>query len=249
MSPLRRAADAVDLQLSLVRVALRDLTPRARGRLLDVGCGDKPYEDIVGPHVAEYVGLERADTYAGTSAGSRRRADVVYEGDRFPFEDASFDTVMSVQVLEHTPDPGALVREMARVLRPGGALILLAPFSFRLHEEPHDYFRFSPHGLRVLCDAAGLRIEETRRVGGFFSLLGHKLNTYLALRVARLGALGQTVGKLGHERSDAARPRWALVPAVGAALVGVTVGARILDRLADDETETLGFAVVAVKPP
>lgn len=246
---LKAAADAVDLQLALAREALTALAPLAVGRLLDVGCGDKPYEDIFAGRVREHVGLERAGTYGATTSGARGRADVVYEGGRFPFADGSFDTVLCVQVIEHTPEPEALVREMARVLAPGGALLLLAPFSFRLHEEPHDYFRFTPHGLRVLAERAGLSVERTLRMGGFFSLLGHKLNTYLALRVARLGALGQAAGKLGHEARATERPRWAAVPVVAPSLLAITALARGLDRLADDETETLGFALALRKPP
>ncbi len=52
---------------------------------------------------------------------------------------------------------------MARVLKPGGLLILLAPFQFRLHEQPHDYFRYSSHGLRHLCEEAGLDVERDSR--------------------------------------------------------------------------------------
>ena len=63
--------------------------------------------------------------------------DVVYSGGTLPFRDGAFDTVLSVQVLEHTARPGALVAEMSRVLARDGLLILTAPFQFRLHEQPH----------------------------------------------------------------------------------------------------------------
>ena len=69
--------------------------------------------------------------------------------------------MLSVQVLEHTPHPAALMAEMSRVLAPDGLLILTAPFQFRLHEQPHDYFRYSPHGLRQLCADVGLEVFET----------------------------------------------------------------------------------------
>jgi SAM-dependent methyltransferase len=143
LSPVRRtfraASDWIDLQWSLNDAALRAIAPRARGRLLDVGCGDKPYEGIFRPYVTEYIGVEHEATFAETSADSHAvRPDVLYDGQRLPFEDKSFDTVLNVQVLEHTPHPGALVKEMGRVLKNDGVLILTAPFSFRLHEEPHD---------------------------------------------------------------------------------------------------------------
>ena len=187
---LRTASDLVDLQWSLLIAQLESVAPQAHGRLLDVGCGQKPYEQIFRPHVSEYIGIEHEATFASTNAStSARKPDLYYDGRHLPFDDASFDTVLNVQVLEHTPHPALLVNEMGRVLKPGGTLLLSAPFQFRLHEEPHDYFRYSPHGLRTLCDDAGLRIIETRNQGSLWSVIGHKLNSYLAFRVARIGGL------------------------------------------------------------
>jgi SAM-dependent methyltransferase len=242
----RGVSDWIDLQWTLLMDAMKDIAPEARGRLLDVGCGDKPYEHLFAPFVGEYIGVEHEATFNQTSAGSRARGpDVVYDGNTLPFEDASFDTVMSVQVLEHTPRPGRLVTEMARVLKPEGVLILAAPFSFRLHEEPHDYFRYTPHGLRVLCRDAGLRIDRIVRVGRLWSLLGHKLNSFLGLEVARMGGVAQSLGKLGHESPTLANNRLWLLPCVAPAMLGIAAGARVLDRVLPDANEALGFIVVA----
>ncbi len=242
---VRRAADWVDLQWSLLETSLKAVAPRAHGRLLDVGCGDKPYEAWFRPYVHSYTGIEQASTFGVTAAGGRGGPDVVYGGGRMPFRDQSFDTVLSVQVLEHTPDPQGLVREMARVLAPDGTLILTAPFQFRLHEEPYDFFRYSPHGLRTLCAAAGLEIVETHAQGGLWSVVGHKVNSYLAFRLARVGGVVQSMGKLGHESPDQPGPRWWAVPLAGPAIVSISAGARILDRLMPEASEALGFLVVA----
>src|SRR5438128_11135661 len=88
---------------------------------------------------------------------------------------------------------------MARVLNKGGTLILAAPFSFRLHEEPYDYFRYTPHGLRQFCNEAGLVIEHVEQVGSLWGLLGHKLKSYLAFHVAGIGAAAQQLGTLADE--------------------------------------------------
>ncbi len=242
----RGAANFVDLQWTLTVRALRRVAPLARGRLLDVGCGDKPYLEIFRPFVSEYLGVEHEASFNATaSAGQSRGPDVLYDGKRLPFLDAEFETVLCVQTLEHTPDPQALVHELARVLRRDGRLLLMAPFSFRLHEEPHDYFRYTPHGLRVLCAKAGLELEHCEPLGSLWSLLGHKLNSYLALNVTRAGGLAQKLDKLGHEAKQRQRPRFWLVPPVAASMVGVSLAARVLDRVAVDETESLGFLVVA----
>ena len=224
---------------------LRALAPRARGRLLDVGCADKPYEAWFRPYVTSYIGIEYAATFGATAAGGRGGPDVVYSGARLPFHDGVFDTVLSVQVLEHTPNPGGLIGEMSRVLAPDGLLILSAPFQFKLHEEPHDYFRYSPHGLRTLCEAAGLEVIETKPQGGLWTVLGQKLNSYLAFRVARVGQLAQTMGKLGHEEPQREKTRWWTLPLVGPGIVSIAVGARVLDRLFPEADESLGFTILA----
>jgi SAM-dependent methyltransferase len=249
LPPARRAArlasDWVDLQLTHVVDSLARVAPRAHGRLLDVGCGDKPYEHLFRPFVSEYLGVEHEATFAETSATTHRKADVLYDGTRLPFDDQSFDTVLSVQVLEHTPDPQALLTDMARVLRADGLMILSAPFSFRLHEEPHDYFRFSPHGLRVLCERAGLEIEEIHPHGNLWSLLGHKLNTFLALQIAQIGGVAQSMGKLGHEAPTRSGARLWTLPLVVPSMLAIATGARVLDRALPDPTETLGFTFTA----
>jgi SAM-dependent methyltransferase len=249
-SALRRVArhtsDWVDLQWSLIIDLLRRVAPQARGRLLDVGCGQKPYEDLFRPYVSEYLGIEQEESFTATASSlDDRGPELLYDGRRLPFEDGTFDTVLSVQVLEHTPRPAELVAEMARVLKEGGILILSAPFQFRLHEEPHDYFRFSPHGLRTLCDRVGLEIVEVHAQGSLWSVLGHKLNSYLALRVARGSGLAQSMGKLGHEKVAAARPRLWTLPFVAPAMIGVAGAARVLDRVLAEPDEALGFVVVA----
>lgn len=243
---VRATSDWIDLQWSLIVELLARVAPLAHGRLLDVGCGDKPYEHLFTPYVTEYLGIEHEASFSATSAShGARRPDMLYDGRRLPFEDRSFDTVINIQVLEHTPHPAALVAEMARVLKDDGVLILSAPFQFRLHEQPHDYYRYSPHGLRVLCEAAGLEIAETHNQGSLWSVLAHKLNSYLAFRVGRIGGLAQAMGKLPHEGAAQPSPRlWAL-PLIAPWMLGLSGSARVLDRVAPDTEEALGFLIIA----
>ena len=244
----RATANWIDLQWSLIDRDLRLVAPRARGQLLDVGCGDKPYEHLFTPFVDRYVGIEHEATFGATHAAHRDKGpDVYYDGVRLPFDDASFDTVLSVQVLEHTPEPQALLDEMARVLRPNGILIINVPFSFRLHEEPHDYFRYSPHGLRDMCARSGLRVTEMVAQGSVWSVIGHKLNSFLAFRVARLGGVTQALGKLNHEATRAEPLRIWSLPFVLPAMGTVSALARVLDRALHDPTEALSFLAIATR--
>jgi len=243
---VRTTTDWIDLQWSFIINLLEKVAPQARGRLLDVGCGDKPYEYLFRPHVSEYIGIEHEATFTETAASDReRKPDFLYDGRRLPFEDRSFDTVLNVQVLEHTPRPAALVMEMARVLKDDGILILSAPFQFRLHEEPHDYFRYSPHGLRALCADAGLEITQIYNQGGLWSGIAHKLNNYLAFRVARVGNIAQAMGKLSHEGRSAHRARLWTLPVVAPLMLTLSASSRVLDQVLAEPEEAFGFLIVA----
>jgi SAM-dependent methyltransferase len=243
---VRFTSDWVDIQWSVLVGSLKEIAPQARGRLLDVGCGNKPYESYFQPYVSEYLGIEHEATFAMTSAGGGcNRPDLFYDGVTLPFPDHSFDTILNVQVLEHTPYPGRLVGEMSRVLRDDGLLILVAPFQFRLHEQPHDYFRFSSHGLTHLCEEAGLEVLETHRQGGMWSVIGHKLNSYLAFRIARIGSTAQKMGKLGHERRLKEGIRVWTLPFVVVPMVLVALAARVLDPLLKEPDETMNFLILA----
>jgi SAM-dependent methyltransferase len=184
-------------------------------------------------------------TFAKTSASGRGRPDFYYDGVRLPFDDASFDTVLSVEVLEHTPEPQRLIGEMARVLKPDGTLILSAPFSFRLHEEPHDYFRYTSHGMREMLSKAGMESVEQWAQGALWSVVAHKLNSYLALRVAHLESLGQALGKVGHEGEATHSVRYWTVPFVVPTMVALSATARLLDGVLPERVEAHGFTTIA----
>jgi SAM-dependent methyltransferase len=240
----RGASDWVDLAVSGLTAELEAIAPRTRGRLLDVGCGDKRFEPLFRPYVTEYVGVENEATFRATEASHRStKPDHYYDGKTLPFESRSFDTVISIQVLEHTPQPQALVAEMARVARNDGLVVVSVPFSFRLHEEPYDYFRYTPHGLRSLFESAGLEVDGVLSERGLWSAVGHKINSYLGFRVARIESIAQALGKHGHEGLRSAPPRLWTFPFVLPAMGTISAAARILDRVAPDGTEALTYLV------
>jgi len=156
------------LLVNSLRSLSRNLRPR---RILDVGCGLKPYESILKEDGATYLGFDNPVTL--TSAGHKAtRADVFGDNLSLPFPAASFDMVVCTQVIEHSPEPGQLVREIARVIEPGGHLLLTGPMTWPLHEEPYDFFRFTNHGLRHLLTVAGLEVVTLVGRGGGFTTLG-----------------------------------------------------------------------------
>jgi len=148
-------------------------SPMLAGDLLDVGCGSKPYQALFKVH--SYTGLE-IDT---PTARLRNVADAYYDGKFFPFDDASFDAVLCNQVLEHVFTPDAFLKEIARVLRPRGRLLLTVPFVWDEHEQPYDYARYSSFGLSALLERSGFYIVRQRKILADASILFQMANAYL----------------------------------------------------------------------
>ena len=127
----------------------RCLESVGNGRLLDIGCGEKPYECYRTAHISEWVGFDVPEN---------PRADVHGYADSLPFAGGSFDTALCTEVLEHVSEPSTAVDELFRVLAPGGHVILTVPQYFPVHEEPYDFFRYTPYGVRHLFEKSGFEI-------------------------------------------------------------------------------------------
>jgi SAM-dependent methyltransferase len=111
----------------LLRRALKPVLAKLSGRVIDVGCGSKPYRLYFGA-VSEYIGL---DIFPGP------QVDVhVQPGMPWPLEDNRFDVVLCTEVLEHVQDLGQMLGELFRVLAPGGILVVTTPFIYNVHGAP-----------------------------------------------------------------------------------------------------------------
>jgi SAM-dependent methyltransferase len=153
--------------------AMRELGPEIRGRVLDVGCGSRPYERFVS--ATEYVGLE-----IDTPENRRTKlADVYYDGRGLPFPDGSFDSAISNEVLEHVFEPDAFIADIARVLKPKGRLLLTVPFVWDEHEQPRDYGRYSSFGLTALLGKHGFTVLQHRKTAANVKTIFQLLNAYL----------------------------------------------------------------------
>jgi SAM-dependent methyltransferase len=135
-------------------------------RVLDAGAGEGGYRPLF--RRQRYVAVDLA---VGDPDWDYTGVDAVADLAALPFRDGTFDHVLSTQTLEHLTDPGAFLAEAARVLGPGGSIHLTAPQSFRLHQAPHDYFRFTRHGLEHLLARAGFADVRVEPQGGYFWFL------------------------------------------------------------------------------
>jgi SAM-dependent methyltransferase len=123
---------------------------------LDIGCGNGALRDLASPAVT-YVGLDYPPT---VDLGYRGRPDILGDAARLPVRAASADTVCLLDVLEHLPEPARALKEAARVLKPEGICLIHVPFIYPLHDEPHDFQRWTRHGLRRMLHTCGFRVDE-----------------------------------------------------------------------------------------
>ena len=156
---------------------LSEVIPKySKGRLLDIGCSDKPYEPLTRCVVDKYVGLDHAD-----SQHSLSKADIIADSYNTTVENHSFDTILSTSVLEHLECPHKAIKEMYRILKPGGYVILTCPLFWHLHEEPRDFFRYTKHGLHFMFEKAGFEIVEMRHLSGFIVTFAQEFVYFLNL--------------------------------------------------------------------
>lgn len=155
-------SDYLYIAHKLERDKARKYCPLLEGRILDVGCGRKPYKAFLNENTS-YIGMEYID--------NSLKPDVFGDAQRLPYKSETFDGAICNEVIEHLAEPSAAFKEMNRVLKKGGKLYLTAPMSWRLHYQPNDYYRFTNFGLSYMLENNGFRIIEIERFGGFFSLV------------------------------------------------------------------------------
>jgi ubiquinone/menaquinone biosynthesis C-methylase UbiE len=154
-------------------------------RVLDAGAGECRYRELFAHCV--YQSQDSAQ-YVGTAAGvlaetwSYGRLDYVCDITKIPADDASFDAVLCTEVLEHVPRPIEALKELSRILVPGGGLYLSAPLGSGLHQQPHHYYGgYTPHFYQTFMPECGLELRELRPTGGLMRNVAQE--TYRAGRV------------------------------------------------------------------
>lgn len=134
----------------------------AKGRLADLGCGKVPLYCEYKKYVDEVICIDWAESFHINS-----HLDIECNlNEQLPLENEIFDTIILSDVMEHIAEPGLLFREMSRTLRKEGYLLMNVPFYYRIHEAPHDYFRYTEFSLRYFCNACGFNLVKLEVLGG-----------------------------------------------------------------------------------
>jgi len=202
-----------------IRVSLLQNRRFFNGLLLDLGAGEQPYADLVKRNCARYIAMD-------IEIRSKDPLDVMGNSLCLPYKDETFDSILCTEVLEHVSDPSALFKEAARVLKNGGNLVLTTPMCCPLHEEPHDYFRYTQYGLEVLSKRAGMKVISIGERGG------------------AIIAMAQSIGMLLYSRYRTKRIRRVLFKSF---MVPLYAAAKVLDKIWYNPKLTLGYSLVAEK--
>lgn len=165
--------------LSLKR-RLKETIPYVSGLVLDVGCGEKPYEHLYGSKVKTYIGIDLPTSHTFYSPNTRH-ADVYGVVDQLPFKSSSFNAIIFTEVLPHVEYPPVAFTELTRVLKSEGVLVVTANKSWerRTGLPVPDLWRFTDEGLAQLARQQGLEVLYTKEGCGFFATMGQLFSRFL----------------------------------------------------------------------
>jgi SAM-dependent methyltransferase len=156
-------------------------------RVLDVGAGPARYRELFAH--CDYRTQDFCQHFGSAEGGLAEgdkwqygQIDYVSDAESIPVADGEFDVVVCTEVLEHVPRPENVVRELGRVLRPGGILIASAPLGSGLHQEPHHFVGgFTPYWYNRFLSEAGFANVVVLPNGGFFKHYGQESQRFSAL--------------------------------------------------------------------
>jgi len=158
---------------------LANITPGFR--ILDAGAGELQYKrfcahlDYYCQDFARYDGIGN-NSGLQTGKWDQSALDIISDITDIPEPDASFDAILCVEVLEHLPDPIKALRELTRLLKPGGTLIVTAPFCALTHFAPYFYQTgYSRYFYEYWFRELGLEIVELKENGNYFEYIAQEL--------------------------------------------------------------------------
>jgi SAM-dependent methyltransferase len=144
-----------------------------KGAVYDLGCGEAIYKDFFLRYADEYIGVDWSDTLHNS------KADIVADLNKeTKIKSNVADTVISLSVMEHLFCPQTMLNEAARILKPNGKLVLQVPWQWRLHEDPYDYFRYTPYALEKMLKIAKFKDITIEAQSGFFTMIVLKFNYF-----------------------------------------------------------------------
>jgi len=139
---------------------ITECAPELNGVLMDFGCGTKPYRSLF--TVEKYIGVDFENP---GHSHQNEQIDVYYDGAHLPFENNYFDSVFSSEVFEHIFNLEEILKEINRVMKPGGKMLITCPFAICEHETPNDFARYSSFAIKYLLEKNGFEMLRQLKTG------------------------------------------------------------------------------------
>jgi SAM-dependent methyltransferase len=158
---------------------LMRLGEKQHGVLLDLACGESPFRSCF-PKVEAYLRVDRNPLDPEVILGDMLA---------IPLASQSVDLVLLFQAITDVPNPLAVLKEVRRVLRPGGRLLVFESMDYPEHDAPYDFYRLMPEGLRAIAGDAGLQLRECTRLGGLFTRFAALWNSFVMGGLKRYAVL------------------------------------------------------------
>ena len=181
---LRPKCTVQQLDLFIIRKAiLKALSAQLnnlQGELLDIGCGQMPYKSLLTSpqsQVSKYIGLDFKDNPIHSND-----PDITWQEGKIPLSDHSIDCAIATEVLEHCPNPEEVMKEINRVLKPGGFFFFTVPFLWPLHEVPFDEYRYTPFSLKRHLHDTGFTNIQLAALGGWDASLAQMMGLWVRRR-------------------------------------------------------------------
>lgn len=158
-----------------IYLSVKKFAANISGKTVDVGSGSKPYKNLFN-NVTEYIGLDIEQSGHNHQTSN---IDVFYDGETFPFENSTIDSLVFFEVLEHVFNPEQFLSEITRVVKPGGKCVVTIPFLWGEHEQPYDFARYSSFGLKHMFAKHGLEIVAHEKYLSDFRIFPLLVNSYI----------------------------------------------------------------------
>lgn len=156
-----------------LKKAISAYAPSLHGKMMDFGCGTKPYKALF--NVEEYTGV---DYHNEGHPHDNEQIDVFYDGKTIPLPDQYFDSVLSSEVFEHIFNLDEILKEINRVMKKDGMLLITCPFVWNEHEVPNDYARYSRFALNDILAKNNFEIVGFSKSGNFIQAIIQLWNLY-----------------------------------------------------------------------
>lgn len=147
------------------------------GDFLDLGCGRMPYRNIIekDSSIKKYIGIDIKNENYQLDI----KPDFYWDSNRIPLENNVIDSAMLIEVLEHIPNPINTLKELSRVIKKDGVLLITVPFLWTLHDVPYDEYRYTPFALKRMIEEEAFEILEMESFGSWHASMASMLALYV----------------------------------------------------------------------